>query len=58
MGFGRLKELSSQKQEVKLCIYKLIETLNCEIDLRGNPYSHHYGNRHIFEKHPNVHYSI
>jgi len=26
--FGRLKELSSQKQEVKLCIYKLIETLN------------------------------
>ena len=26
--FGRLKKLSSQKQEVKLCIYKLIETLN------------------------------
>ena len=26
--FGRLKELSSQIQEVKLCIYKLIETLN------------------------------
>ena len=25
--FGRLKELSSQIQEVKLCIYKLIDTL-------------------------------
>ncbi len=26
--FGRLTELSNQKQEVKLCIYKLIDTLN------------------------------
>lgn len=26
--FGRLKTLDSQNQEVKLCVYKLIETLN------------------------------
>lgn len=26
--FGRLKDLETQIQEVKLCIYKLIETLN------------------------------
>ena len=26
--FGRLQDLETQNQEVKLCIYKLIETLN------------------------------
>lgn len=33
--FGRLKELESQSQEVKLCIYDLINTIKSYADLEG-----------------------